>query len=252
MKKPFHILGAIYLCLSACAFAQTQSGPAPPGKADATTETLRAISQELMDAVAPGNKAVWERYLSDDCLYVDENGKVLTKSELLADLGPLPAGYSGRIKVTDPQVRTAGDTAVITHRDMEYLELYGQKMLTQFQTTSTFIRRNGQWQMIFSHVAVLPSELTPVSVDPGIYDRYTGEYELAPDIVYTVTREGDKLMGQRSGRPKEELFPSNETTFFRKGNPRGVKIFETDGKGNVIRLIDRRDNNDLIWKRKPS
>lgn len=249
MKLTSDIVVVMFAIFFAIAVAQIT---ATPVKADATTETLTAISQELMDAVAPGNKSVWERYLADDCLNVDENGNVLTKSELLKDFGPLPAGYIGRIEVTDPQVRTAGDTAVITHRDREHLELYGQKMLTQFQTTSTFVRRNGQWQMIFSHVSVLPSELSPVSVNPNIYDRYTGEYELAPDIVYTVTREGDKLMGQRSGRQKEELFPISETMFFRKGNPRGVKIFETDGKGNVIRLIDRRDNNDIIWKRKQS
>lgn len=249
MKKSFYILGAVYFCLFTLAFAQTQTGPVTE-KTDAAAETLKAISQELMDAVAPGKKEVWERYLSEDCLYVDETGSVSTKSELLKDFGPLPAGYIGRIEVTDPQVRTAGDTAVITHRDVEYLELYGQKMLTQFQTTSTFVRRNGQWQVIFSHVSVLPSELTPVSVDPHIYDRYTGEYELAPGVVYTVKREGDKLTGQRTGREKEELFPTTETMFFRKGNPRGVKIFATDSKGNVIQMIDRRDNNDLIWKRK--
>ena len=251
MKKKSSIFVTACFFLSTWTFAQTQTAPVSK-ETDTTAETLKAISQELMDAVAPGKKAVWERYLSEDCLYVDENGGVSTKSELLKDFGPLPAGYVGRIEVTDPQVRTAGDTAVITHRDMEYLELYGQKMLTQFQTTSTFVRKNGQWQMIFSHVSVLPSELTPVSVDPNIYDRYTGEYELAPGVVYTVKREGDKLTGQRTGREKEELFPANETTFFRKGNPRGIKIFATDSKGNVIQLIDRRDNNDLIWKRKQS
>jgi len=251
MKMTSTILVGTWLGLFTLAFAQTQSGTSSK-KTDATAETLKAISQELMDAVAQGNKAVWESYLSEDCLYVDENGSVSTKSELLKDFGPLPAGYVGRIEVTDPQVRTAGDTAVITHRDMEYLELYGQKMLTQFQTTSTFVRQNGQWQMIFSHVSVLPSELTPVSLDPNIYDRYTGEYELAPSVVYTVKREGDKLTGQRTGREKEELFPTNETTFFRKGNPRGVKIFAADNKGNVTHLIDRRDNNDLIWKSKQS
>jgi len=38
-------------------------------------------------------------------------------------------------------------------------------------------------------------------------DAFTGEYELAPEVKYVITREGDKLFGQRTGRAKEELLP---------------------------------------------
>ncbi|MEW6738001.1 MAG: hypothetical protein AB1489_42380, partial [Acidobacteriota bacterium] len=71
----------------------------------------------------------------------------------------------------------------------------------------------------------------------------------APSVTYTVIREGDKLIGQRTGRSKEELLPANETTFFRKGTVRGEKIFVKDEKGRVVQMIDRRDNNDLVWKK---
>jgi hypothetical protein len=61
------------------------------------------------------------------------------------------------------------------------------------------------------------------------------------------TLENKKLIGQRIGRAKEELFPENETRLFRKGAPRGIKIFVPDEKGRFMKMIDRRDNVDLVW-----
>jgi hypothetical protein len=68
-------------------------------------------------------------------------------------------------------------------------------------------------------------------------------------VVYVVTREGNRLMGERVGREKEELLPKSETIFFVRGKPRGEKVFERDKEGRVTRLIHRRDNNDLVWTR---
>lgn len=70
-----------------------------------------------------------------------------------------------------------------------------------------------------------------------------------PQVTYTITREGDKLFGQRTGRAKEELLPLCKDTLYRKGIWRGEKVFERDGQGKVVRMLDRRENNDLVWKR---
>ena len=51
---------------------------------------LRADDQALLDAIAPGDKAVWERLLAQDAVYVDENGAVMHRAQFLAALKPLP------------------------------------------------------------------------------------------------------------------------------------------------------------------
>jgi len=58
-------------------------------------QQLRAADQALLDAIAPGDRAVWERLLAKDAVYVDENGAVLRRDQFLAALKPLPAGSSG-------------------------------------------------------------------------------------------------------------------------------------------------------------
>jgi len=50
-------------------------------------------------------------------------------------------------------------------------------------------------------------------VDPALLDRLTGEYELMPNFILTITKEGDKLMGQATGQSKLELQPESETKF---------------------------------------
>src|SRR5262249_54844289 len=175
---------------------------------------------------------------------------VLSKAQLLEDFSPLPKGFSGTIKVTEPQVRQHGDVAVLMHRNIENEDIFGQKIISTYVTTDTYLRRDGAWQLIASHVAILPSELKPVKADPKTFDAFVGTYELGEGVSYTLTREGDKLFGQRAGRGKEELLPAGTDTFFVPGRPRGVKIFARAADGKGTEIVDRRDNNDLIWKRK--
>jgi ketosteroid isomerase-like protein len=210
---------------------------------------IKRISQELLDAVAGGNKAVWERYLADDCIYTDENGRTLNKAQLIEDLRPLPSGYSGTITIAESQVRIYGDAAVIANRLIENEVIYGQKIIAEYRATETYVRRDGRWQMLASHVIVIPSERKSIALKLQSLDDFTGQYEMAPGVTYSIARKGDKLIGQRAGRSEEELLAMAENIFFRKGTVRGEKVFVKDKSGRVTQMIDRRDNNDLVWKK---
>lgn len=211
---------------------------------------LKQATQELLDAIAPGNKSVWQRYLAAGSVYADEEGRVLTREQLLEELKPLPKGYVGSIRIGDTKAVVQDNVVVLSHRDREELELYNQKIVTYYHMTNTWARqRDGQWQLVATHVMAIPNERKPAAIDPKTFDIYIGQYELAPDVTYVITREGDKLFGQRTGRPKDELLPLCVDVFYRKGVWRGEKVFERDAQGRVVRLLDRRENNDLVWKK---
>jgi CubicO group peptidase (beta-lactamase class C family) len=59
-----------------------------------------------------------------------------------------------------------------------------------------------------------PTERVLAKVDPKIFDGYVGSYRLAPTIVETVTRNGDKLYVQLTGQDKLEMFPKSDREFF--------------------------------------
>jgi len=245
-----HIALLLCLALSCPSLLDAAQEPTPPKPPKPDTETeLKRITQELLDAITAGNPAVWDRHLAETCLFGAEDGRTLTKAQMLEEIRPLPAAYKGSLTIANVQVREHGDVAIISYDIPEKLELYGQTLNTRFHSTDTYLKRDGRWRMIAAQVQVLPSELEPVAVDPKIFDAYVGRYQLAPDVVYIVTREGNRLMGERVGREKEELLPKSETIFFVRGKPRGEKVFVKDKDGKVTRLIDRRDNNDLVWTR---
>lgn len=234
------------LILSAHASAQTTG----QSSADVATEKeLMRIAQELYDAVAIGNKAPWEKYVAGDVIYTDENWHILTKKDLVDGLSPLPKGYSGSIRMANVQSRINGDAAVLSYRALEEEYVFGQKLNPIYLVTDTYFKRNGRWQMVASHVIVMPSERQTLVVNPKLYESIVGQYELTPDVTYTITLEGEKLIGQRSGRAKEELVPADNNTFFRKGTLRGEKVFARDASGRVTAMLDRRENNDLTWKK---
>jgi hypothetical protein len=60
--------------------------------------------------------------------------------------------------------------------------------------------------------------------------------------------DGDQLYAQRSGRPRELLIPEAPPIFFRKG-VEGRVLFRFGNDGKVDALIDRRNNEDIVWKK---
>jgi hypothetical protein len=66
--------------------------PAATFAADDAAEVIARQAQKLNDAVTNGTAPVWERYLHDNAVYSDEDGNVLAKAALIAQIQPLPQG----------------------------------------------------------------------------------------------------------------------------------------------------------------
>jgi len=52
--------------------------------------------QSLMDAIASGDKAVWDRILDPSCILTSEEGQVMTREQFLAGLRPATHRPDGR------------------------------------------------------------------------------------------------------------------------------------------------------------
>lgn len=98
------------------------------------------------------------------------------------------------------------------------------------------------------HYSRLPPDRAAVKVDPKVYDEYVGQYELAPNFVVTITKDGDKFMSQASGQPKFELLPESDTVFFIKGFS-ALFIFMRSRNGEVTRMITLQDGRVIEAKR---
>ena len=215
-----------------------------------THDELVRRTQELYDALVPGNQGPWKKYFADDCMFADEKGRFFDKPKLIADITPLPAGYSGTIKIQDAQSRIIGNTAVLSYDADETETIFGQNLRARYHITDTWLQRNGNWQIIASQAHRYYEDPAVGKADPKMFAEYIGTYELAPGQTRSVTAEGDKLFVERKGK-KEQLFPETSEIFFRKG-VEGRILFRYAAKGNVDALIDRRNNEDVVWRKATS
>ena len=215
-----------------------------------TTAELVRRTQELFDAVLPGNQTPWKKYYADDCLYHDEKGRSMDKAKLVADITPLPKGYSGVIKIKNPESRMTSDTAILTYDLDETETIFGQELHARYHETDTWLRRQGVWQIVAAQAFRYYEDPAIGKADPQKFPAYVGTYELAKESERktVLTAEGENLFMERTGAKRVQLFPEAGDIFFRKG-VEGRILFRFGGDGKVEALIDRRNNEDVIWKK---
>lgn len=214
--------------------------------AQLSQDELVRRTQELVDALVTGNAEPWKKYYAEDAIYSDEKGRTLDKAALVKDVAPLPKGYSGNIRIVHPQSRIEGNLALLNYDMDESETIYGQQLHARYHATDTWVHRNGAWQILASQAMRYYEDPAPGTVDPKLFDAYVGTYQLAPGLTIEVSRDGDRLFAQRSGRAREEMFPEAAGIFFRKG-VEGRRLFRTGTQGKVDALIERRNNEDVVW-----
>jgi hypothetical protein len=129
-----------------------------PDDRDRTLAEVTAVSQKLLDAIPSGDKKVWNEILADDAVYSDEDGRILTKKEIVDELRPLPKGYSGFIKITRPRLVFRPNIAVLAYVAAEEETIFGQLLKTDFPATDLYEKRDGRWRLLSSHVTVIPRQ----------------------------------------------------------------------------------------------
>lgn len=211
---------------------------------------LRRDTQALLDAIAPGDVAVWDRLLDPKMIQVDENDEVRAKPQILADLKPLPPGLAGHLNIDDFRVAEFDDVAVVTHEDKEYLDYHGQVLNSRFRMTDTWRKTPDGWRQIASQVLAVQQDPPAIPFD-GKNCPYAGRYALTADIVATIACGDKGLTVARPGKPDRTFLPETPDVFFEPGFPRTRRIFQFDTGGHLTGFADRREERDIVWKKLP-
>jgi CubicO group peptidase (beta-lactamase class C family) len=74
-----------------------------------------------------------------------------------------------------------------------------------------------------------------VELPDELLDKYLGKYELMPEFILSVTREGKRVFVQATGQMKGEIFASEQHRFFSK-DVNAEFIFHLDDSGNATGL----------------
>ena len=252
-SKCFALSSILHLALALGWFAVPAAAEASQStSADDVALLLKSQAQALLDAVATGEVAVWDRHLDADARITAEDGSVTTKAEMLKQIRPLPAGVSGKIEVIDFAAVVHGDVAVANYVADEDERYHGHALHCQYRITDTWQRQSGDWKLLASQILALRTDPPPVPLAPEKLDDYVGRYELSPGIDYEIRKRSDgALEGQRTGRAAEALLAEAPDVLFVPGQPRYRKLFRRDAAGRVTGFVERREAWDIPWARKP-
>ncbi|MEL6555704.1 MAG: serine hydrolase [Cyanobacteria bacterium J06621_11] len=60
----------------------------------------------------------------------------------------------------------------------------------------------------------LPKQREPIDLDPAIYEKYVGNYQLLPEMQVAIRVQDGELTAQATGQSAFVLYPTSETEFF--------------------------------------
>jgi serine-type D-Ala-D-Ala carboxypeptidase/endopeptidase len=114
------------------------------------------------------------------------------------------------------------------------------------RATSVVLHQNGADQPAKRMEGELPpaKEHKEVTVDPKIFDGYTGRYQLAPNFIVAITRDGGRLYAQATGQPRFEIFAEGERDFFLKLVDAQL-TFVVDANGRATSVVLHQGGRDM-------
>ena len=144
MKCIVFAVGLIVLVFGGPILAQTQ--------AESVEQELIKLENDWEQAFYKRDIAFGDRFLADDYIGTEEKGIVMTKAQELEDLkSGVHLSASG--VQDDVKVRVYGDAAVVTGRTTVKGQYKGKEFTSRYRWTDTFIKRDGRWQCVASHIS---------------------------------------------------------------------------------------------------
>src|ERR1700733_2670470 len=250
MKHQLLPLSIFLLPTIACGQARSEL-PSAQHSAAVESEIRQAIHQRL-DALRRGDAKAYLGYFGDDCIVTGDNGAFI-KPEGIAKEWADDSHAGILYKGSEPMELTVhiyGEMAIASFRVETDQDWAGQKLFEASRINDTFARRGGKWVLVAHHETPIPNaRRVAAKVDPKVFDAYVGEYQITPDYIVNVKREGDKLMDQWPGdKAYTEDVPVSESTFVARGEL-GEVIYVKDDTGTVSHFIVRIGLGDLIAKK---
>ena len=120
---------------------RTARSAAPPE--NAKDEVLK-VDEERNQALQKGDAATLERIYSDDLVYANASGALLTKAQHLAELKARTLNFRS-FKHEDVQATVHGDTGVVTGISKSVVEYKGSVSTNNRRFMNVFVKKDGRW-----------------------------------------------------------------------------------------------------------
>lgn len=151
----------VTLLIGACfafSYLATQRALAAPSSDANDEQTVISIEKKLCEAFLRGDAGYLSTIYHSDLVQTNVRGEVSNKIQEITELRDKAMRYD-RFESSDLKVHLYGNAAVVTGRsDIEGLvKASGRVIHASVRFTDTFIRQNGQWQIVAIHTTSIPT-----------------------------------------------------------------------------------------------
>ena len=117
-------------------------------------EEVRALERQWLDAYEKHDSQAMTKIVADDFIITFPNGTMQSKPQLLQMIAnPNPTSAKMHFYTEDVKSRAYGDTVILMGRVVTEYERDGKKVKEQSRYTDTYVKRNGRWQVVASHLS---------------------------------------------------------------------------------------------------
>ena len=116
---------------------------------------LTELQQTLAKAWVGGDRATIERIIAADWTITGLDGRLTDRAAILAEVFETRRHKIQKVEIDDVRARVYGDAAVVTGRTHGVGEFEGSAYDVVIRFTDTFVRRDGRWQAVASHVSLI-------------------------------------------------------------------------------------------------
>jgi ketosteroid isomerase-like protein len=126
-------------------------------KTSIAEEELLKVEKEFTQAIVSNDLEGIGGLVADDWIIIDPNGEIVDRTRFF-EVIKSGALTHDRMESEDLRVRVYGDSAVVTAVTRSKGKFMGQEFSTQERATDVFVKREGRWQCVLTHLTRLPNK----------------------------------------------------------------------------------------------
>ena len=114
-------------------------------------QELLTLEKAFAEAIVRNDLEGIGRLVADDWIIIDPNGEIVDRARFF-DVIKSGALTHDIMESEDFRVRVYGDSAVLTGLTRTKGKFMGQEFSTQERATDVFVKRDGRWQCVLTHL----------------------------------------------------------------------------------------------------
>ena len=126
-------------------------------KTTGAEEELLKLEEAFSEAIVKNDLEGIGRLVADDWIIIDPNGEIVDRTRFF-EVIKSGALTHDTMDSEDFRVRVYGDSAVVTAVTRTKGKFMGQEFSTQERATDVFVKRDGRWRCVLTHLTRFPKK----------------------------------------------------------------------------------------------